>query len=342
MSERIICPKFLLNIIIIVMPPPEEGTGTQSNLRQTDFLPGRFDGNTLDQDICTAHFLSFCDYLEIQNLDQPKGESELNHVVKIFKRTLQGQARLWIEDRSFTNLSDLKKQFIYRFSPTHSQFANVKQFDTLTYVPGDTADQHFTKVKQAAERVGYGEPQIRDKFLSSLPIKCQSAVIMSVPENAPITDLVQRAQRYLDLDMSQVNKEVTFALHEEDPIAKIREELHTMQLDSEKHREALESVQKLAREGARAQDRSPKRDRSWSRDRRSDRGYSPGRGRGRGSRRESPSTRRTMFCDYCLYPGHKWRNCRKRQSDLQRRRDGSRSSERQNNYQSETRQDQDL
>ena len=29
--------------------------------------------------------------------------------------------------------------------------------------------------------------------------------------------------------------------------------------------------------------------------------------------------RRVIFCDYCLIPGHKWRVCRKRQSDLRKK-----------------------
>ena len=62
-------------------------------------MPNRFDGTKLDQDLCTAHYLSFRDYLEIQKIDQPQNQTEINNVVKNFRRTLQGQARLWIEEK---------------------------------------------------------------------------------------------------------------------------------------------------------------------------------------------------------------------------------------------------
>ena len=37
-------------------------------LRQTDFLPARFDGANIDHDLCAAHFLNFVDYLDAHGL----------------------------------------------------------------------------------------------------------------------------------------------------------------------------------------------------------------------------------------------------------------------------------
>ena len=108
-----------------------------ATLRQTDFLPNRFDGSKLDSDLCTVQYLSFEDYLQAHDLQTPADYSALLNVVNIFKRTLQGSARLWIEDKTFVDLEDLKSKFIYRFSPSHSQFVNVKQFDSMSYNPGD-------------------------------------------------------------------------------------------------------------------------------------------------------------------------------------------------------------
>ena len=136
-----------------------------ATLRQTDFLPNRFDGSKLDSDLCTAHYLSFEDYLQAHDLQTPADDAALLNVVNIFKRTLQGSARLWIEDKTFVDLEDLKSKFIYRFSPSHSQFANVKQFESMSYNPGDTAEQHYLKVKQAAQRAKYGKDHAINSYL---------------------------------------------------------------------------------------------------------------------------------------------------------------------------------
>lgn len=175
----------------------------QNPLRATDFLPTRFQGDVIDADLARAHFLAFRDYLEAHDLHQPDDQEQVQNLVRIFTRTLKGQARLWIEGKQFEDLDTLRDQFLARFSPSTSYIARTQAFRDLVYVPGETAEVFLAKISKAALPLGYGDPQIRDKFLSSLPAPCKSAVLMSSPTDAPLQDLVAKVQCYLDLNPAE-------------------------------------------------------------------------------------------------------------------------------------------
>lgn len=289
-------------------------------LRVTDFLPTRFCGDRIDRDLCRAHFYTFVDYLEAHDLHEPADQAELHNVVQLFKRSLQGTARLWIEGKVFETLQDLQTVFVNRFSPSQSQFAHVTQFENITYIPGESAEQHLSKIRQLAQIIGYGDDQVRDKFLSTLPSKCRTAVLMSAPDNI-LETIVTRTQCFFDLQDEKASKEVSFSAREVAPapnsaiydeIAQLKDQLQTLNMAQGEFREP----RKLQR------DSTPNRNRSNS--------PSVNRGGKSPNRRTSGSHnnlgkdtgryyRRKIFCDYCLYPGHTWRNCRKRQRDLEQR-----------------------
>jgi hypothetical protein len=183
----------------------------QQQLRVTDFLPKPFTGEIIDYDICHAHFLSFFDYLVAHDLNDPQNAADLIRINTLFKPTLVGKARLWAEGKVFTTVNDLRDQFLQRFSPSHSNFGNVKHFHSLTHIPGDSAEQTLNKIKLAAQRIGYGNAQIRDKFLQVLPAHCQAAVIMSAPADADAQILAQRAQQFFDFSPNNVSETPTTA-----------------------------------------------------------------------------------------------------------------------------------
>ena len=68
-------------------------------LRATDFLPSKFHGGMINSDLARAHFLAFTDYLYAQGIEEP--ENQVQSLVETFQRTLEGQARLWIEGQIF-------------------------------------------------------------------------------------------------------------------------------------------------------------------------------------------------------------------------------------------------
>jgi len=170
-----------------------------AELRPTDLLPPHFDGETLNRELATSWFLSFQDYLIAHGLQAPADDAALANVIQIFKCRLSRQARLWAEDQVFHTIDALKAAFLARFSPTYSDFANVRIFEAITYTAPDTAHQHLSKVRLAATRINYGVPQIRNKFLQTLPTDCQRAVIMASGPNTPVNDLADLAQRFLDI-----------------------------------------------------------------------------------------------------------------------------------------------
>ena len=82
-----------------------------ANLRSTDFLPNRFQGDKINADLARAHFLAFSDYLEAHNLQNPADNAQFQAVGSICKRTLQGTARIWIEGKNFSGSSKFKGLF---------------------------------------------------------------------------------------------------------------------------------------------------------------------------------------------------------------------------------------
>ena len=154
-------------------------TPSTPTLRQMDFLPNRFSGETIDRDLCTAHILMFEDYLDTHKYDKTDASS-FPTILQTSKRSLQGQAGLWIEGKAFATYEDLKSSFIGWFSGTKSEYAHVQEFNALTFTQGDSAEIHLQKICQAASRIGYDEKQIRDKFLTTIPAKCRAAVSTGV------------------------------------------------------------------------------------------------------------------------------------------------------------------
>ena len=95
---------------------------------------------------------------------------------------------------------------------------------------GESAEAYLQKVRQSTFRIRYGETQIRDKFLDSLPPKCRAAILMSAPDKMTSEDIATKAQLYIDIqedDKTQA-KELSFSNQHE--IDKLREEIHSLSL----------------------------------------------------------------------------------------------------------------
>jgi len=286
-------------------------------LRQVDFFPSRFDGSVKDHEKATAHFLSFMDYLHAHALHNPADANAVANVVTLFKRTLRDSARLWIEGKVFIDIPALRTAFIARFSPTHSEFANVQLFDDLTFQPGDSAEQHLAKVRLSAQRIGYGDVQIRNRFLSSLPNDCRMAVIMSAPDDANANAIATIAQKYLDQKpISAARKEVVFAATDSaltDKVDQLCAEINDLKIQQSAY-----STQHLPEGSHRP--RTPTRSPGSNRRRYDQHSSSrtPERQKHSSLSRDRNTRRTPFFCDYCKGPNHKWRNCFERKRDMNR------------------------
>ncbi len=178
-------------------------------LRPTDFLPPPFSGESVSHEKAISHWYLFDDYLQMHGLQAPEPEQMADVTIR-FRLSLTGEARLWVQGKVFADLNTMKGAFIRRFSPTHSQFSNVKYFDDLRYKPGESAEQFLGRIRIAAQRINYNNDQIRNKFLHSLPTDCQRAIVMAAPSEADAEELATLAQKYLDLTPTQTNKTVSF------------------------------------------------------------------------------------------------------------------------------------
>ena len=310
---------------------------SRPNLRQTDFLPARFSGARLDRDDSTAHFLTFADYLDAHDIDTTNAD-QLPTIVQTFKRTLQGQARLWIDKITFKTYDDLKDSFIRRFSPAKSTYTHVRDFNTLTMTDGESTEAFLQRLRLTASYIDYGETQIRHRLLDSLPDDCRAAILMSA-STADITkltndDIAAKAQLYMDLKTNSTTrtKDLTFSAQSE--IDDLREKINSLKVTDTSDNTRGRTQTRRPATPRPTNNHSASRDRDHSRgryDRRQDqsrdrhdrhrdlsydrRGRSPYRNNtDRRDRRPRPQ----LLCHYCHIPGHVWRECRKRHRDMTR------------------------
>ncbi|XP_041466797.1 uncharacterized protein LOC121417233 [Lytechinus variegatus] len=299
---------------------------SRQTLRQTDFLPSRFSGDKLDRDNSTAHFLTFDDYLDAHDIDKADPD-QFQTILRTFRRTLQGQARLWIDGLQFNTYSDLKDGFIRRFSPAKSSYSHVTDFKNMTMTNNESADAYLQRLRTTAAYIDYGETQIRHKLLDSLPSDCRATILMTAPDLTS-EEIAAKAQLFLDLNHRQTRptKELSFSAQEE--IDQLKEQIHYLNLktDRDNDKRPKSPTQRPPTPRQRSASRSASRSvsserrRDISNDRRDDRrndmqnrrGRSPYRSDGRTNR---PPTRR-LTCNYCGIPGHIWRECRKRLRDM--------------------------
>lgn len=297
-------------------------------LRATDFLPDpKFSGESICHEKAISHWFLFTDYLQMHGLQAPAPE-QMPDVTIRFRLSLSGEARLWVQGKVFANLDGIKDAFLHRFSPRHSEFANVKFFDELCYRSNESAEQYLGRVRIAAQRINYDDVQIRNKFLHSLPAECQRAIVMAAPPGADADQLATLAQQYIDLTpgpaLSASTKVVSFtdevhATCTSTPgdLKSIREDLESLQHGIKELNVQFSQQDKRYRDtGNNSRSPSPRRSRYRPelKDRRYHRSPSPSRPRTPSRDRDQPDRRGNdpqtrQSCFFCGKPGHVWRRC---------------------------------
>ena len=273
-------------------------------LKPTDFLPNpKFSGENISYELALAHWLSFSDYLDAHQLCQPADVAAIIKVTQRFKLSLSGEARLWIEGKVFTGINEIKQKFIDRFSPTHSDLALVNKFQNIIFSKGDSIDKHLELITRSATKIGYGDTQIKHRFLQSLPDDCRTAVVMATETDATAQQMAEAAQKFLDCNQ-EGNKTVSFSDHTHAAAEAIPQKSFEFQDMKDEVNQMIDD--KLDRSGSTDRTRSP-RGRGRPRQRYSDRHRSFS---GSKSPRPRPRYRDESFvCRFCQKKGHTWRKC---------------------------------
>ena len=180
-------------------PQPQDAIGQRHiHLNWSNFKP-EFSGK-LEED-AEAHLLHSNDWLDVHCFNE-------DIKVQRFCLTLLGEARLWyhsLEPLGETTWAQLQNLFRQRYSKlgnTHKQLFHAWRsfiFEENT----ETIDSYVIRIRQVANLLGYGEPQILEVFKNTLPTKLYRILF-------PIEDLrqaVDTAKRILTKE--KLDKQLT-------------------------------------------------------------------------------------------------------------------------------------
>ena len=148
-------------------PQPQDAVGQRHiHLNWSNFKP-EFSGKP--EEDAEAHLLHSNDWMDAHHFNE-------NIKVQRFYLTLLGEARLWyhsLEPLGETTWAQLQNLFRQRYSKlgnTHKQLFHAWQsfmFDENTEI----IDSYVIRIRQVANLLGYGEPQILEVFKNTLPTK---------------------------------------------------------------------------------------------------------------------------------------------------------------------------
>lgn len=147
--------------------------------------PGLFYGR--DKEDATAHFYNYQDYVAEQVRVAPAGDAVRNAPAQIviFKLTLRGAARRWIEPLQFASVDALKTAFLARFSSDNTREQDIESLADVKLRPDESVNDFTDRLTQAAARLQFADAFTKDWFIGGLPINMR----LFVKSNNP-TDLV--------------------------------------------------------------------------------------------------------------------------------------------------------
>ncbi|ESO89835.1 hypothetical protein LOTGIDRAFT_176842 [Lottia gigantea] len=280
----------------------------------------KFNGSVLSRDPALAHYLCFEDFLECSEENvNPQSAAELNRYLTLFKQTLNGPARLWIEGCVFNSRRDIKKQFLDRFSENKSSFGLNNDFTSFQYNTDKTPTDNYEKLQKLAIQLSIGDGPARQKFLSILPKACQQVVALSVNDTTPITEILNKVQCFFDVHANNAtHKEVTF--YASNDIHTLQNEMSNLKLQLASCKQENDDIPQSKHAYERS--RSPSAHQSSLGNKSPYGNRSPYRSNSDRSPTCSDSNGRhghVIFCKYCLKPYQDWQDCRLRQQHLQDR-----------------------
>ena len=148
-------------------PPPQDAIGQRHiHLNWSNFKP-EFSGK--QEEDAEAHLLHSNDWMDAHHFYE-------DIKVQRFCLTLFGEARLWyhslepLGETTWTQLQNLFRQRYLKLGNTHKQLFHAWRSFTFDE-NAETIDSYVLRIRQVANLLGYGEPQILEVFKNTLPTK---------------------------------------------------------------------------------------------------------------------------------------------------------------------------
>ena len=247
-------------------------------LKFSELLPSVFAG--LPTENARHHFQKYRDYVRVHGLNDAEA-------LERFTLTLTDLPREWIKNRVFVDLNALEKAFLSQYSLYKSREAVIRALSQMKYTPGISMDKYLANIRELADRVEQNDEQIRDYFVNGLPDAMRSGLLLH--NFTGLDDLVDKAQKFLELNPNVIAKQVTFMAHDclEDmtslalvvqdlqnkvqtmsqPALPTSTTVETKKTESEETRRSRPSSSERSRTYGNGEDRSPRRYRDDSRSR---------------------------------------------------------------------------
>ena len=304
------------------------------------FTPNLFYGK--DGEDAISHFYNYCDWLDElvrQSAEAAPVRQEANQI-QMFKLTLRGEARKWIENLNFTTSARLKTSFIDKFGKEPSREQNIEEMAKSKLEPNETVTKYADRITQTGVRLGFQEDLTKDWFVNGLPLQMKLYITGASPDT--FADTVNKAKEYERLCKSKAEPlaSIVQPSAQEEESASLLQELRQLVLIGKRTNNSRNQRQRSYDSSSRSREPTPdisrsvnfahsisrgresrpnrrsKRPRSYSREP----SRSPRRDYTQSGRAESESPRRSeskqpddtskMACWMCGKIGHFYKNCR--------------------------------
>ena len=156
-----------------------------------DYFSCKFTGECGDQNEAELHYRDFELYYEAHKA------TLLSDRLVLFRRTLAGKAKLWLDRSTFASTAKLKSEFLKKFGKVKTQAVYVRDFYHAKLNEGEDVEQYAFRIKEAANALGVSNAdKVKDNFLRGLPPSLFNILVLNRKES--LDSLVQLAVEHLD------------------------------------------------------------------------------------------------------------------------------------------------
>lgn len=163
---------------------PDGFIALNKSVKLHEYIGTKFSGNKDKQD-AEPHMLAFDDYVQaLGAVGAPYAQ-----LLSLFKRTVQGKARMWLERHSSSNLKELKDAFLKHFGKVNSPDVDRDLFLKARLQPGVPAQEYLYELRSKASALNYDEAMVQYKFFEGLPASYKQ--ILRTLKHEPVDELLK-------------------------------------------------------------------------------------------------------------------------------------------------------